>query len=295
MRRERNRRALVWTGSAQERTCSRHWRRRRLPACAQDGRRSPAAGRRRPLPKSRRADDRQDDATRDRVYVLGRRVVSSVATIDVEDAPQVVNIIDGETLQEQGVASLEQALRNVPGITTQIGEGGVMSGDQFFIRGLTRQERHLHRRPARFRRLHPRLVQLRPGRSVQGPVGLRLRPRRCRRRHQHDVQDARRPTRIGGSSSPCGDGRLSARHRRLEPAARRRHGGAHRRDGRTRTATPAAIRSTRSAGASRRRSRFGLDSPTTVTIAYLHQDEEKLPDYGIPTHHRRARHTRPGV
>jgi hypothetical protein len=27
---------------------------------------------------------------------------------------------------------------------------------------------------------------------------------------------------------------------------------------------------------------FGLDSPTTVSIAYLHQDESKLTDYGIP-------------
>ena len=28
---------------------------------------------------------------------------------------------------------------------------------------------------------------------------------------------------------------------------------------------------------------FGLDGDTTATIAYLHQDEEKVPDYGIPT------------
>jgi outer membrane receptor for monomeric catechols len=78
-----------------------------------------------------------EDTDRDRVYVHGRRVVTSVATIDATNAPQTVNVISGEILQEQGVTSLEQALRNVPGITTQIGEGGVMSGDQFFIRGIS--------------------------------------------------------------------------------------------------------------------------------------------------------------
>ena len=34
-----------------------------------------------------------------------------------------------------GVTSLEQALRNVPGITVAIGEGGALNGDQFKIRG----------------------------------------------------------------------------------------------------------------------------------------------------------------
>jgi catecholate siderophore receptor len=88
--------------------------------------------------EQQRTAEGQADGEADRVYVLGRRVGSSMATMpDPQEAPQVVNVISGETLAEQGVTSLEQALRNVPGITTQIGEGGVMSGDQFFIRGLS--------------------------------------------------------------------------------------------------------------------------------------------------------------
>jgi len=51
------------------------------------------------------------------------------------DVPQVVNVVSGETLKEQKVVSLEQALRNVAGVTTAVGEGGVINGDQFFIRG----------------------------------------------------------------------------------------------------------------------------------------------------------------
>ena len=90
---------------------------------------------------ARTAEGQTGDRDRDRVYVLGRKVSSSIATMpDPQDAPQVVNVISGETLAEQGVTSLEQALRNVPGITTQIGEGGVMNGDQFFIRGLSAKD-----------------------------------------------------------------------------------------------------------------------------------------------------------
>src|SRR4029078_4251222 len=42
---------------------------------------------------------------------------------------------DGAQLKNQGVQTLEQALRNVPGITVAIGEGGTLSGDQCKIRG----------------------------------------------------------------------------------------------------------------------------------------------------------------
>ncbi|MBS9475553.1 TonB-dependent receptor [Ancylobacter sp. VKM B-3255] len=54
----------------------------------------------------------------------------------IQDTPQIVNVITQETMQQQGVTTLEQALRNVPGVTAGIGEGGGgMNGDQFRIRG----------------------------------------------------------------------------------------------------------------------------------------------------------------
>jgi len=55
----------------------------------------------------------------------------------VQDTPQMINVITQEQMREQGVTTLDQALRNVPGITLAIGEGGGgMNGDQFRIRGL---------------------------------------------------------------------------------------------------------------------------------------------------------------
>ncbi len=44
-------------------------------------------------------------------------------------------MITAAQLKAQGINSLEGALRNVPGITIAIGEGGPLSGDQFKIRG----------------------------------------------------------------------------------------------------------------------------------------------------------------
>jgi catecholate siderophore receptor len=59
----------------------------------------------------------------------------SVMPSTVQDTPQAITVIGNAQLKAQGVTSLEQALRNVPGITIAIGEGGTLSGDQFKIRG----------------------------------------------------------------------------------------------------------------------------------------------------------------
>ncbi|HEY3694353.1 TonB-dependent receptor [Phenylobacterium sp.] len=59
----------------------------------------------------------------------------SVLPTTIQDTPQAVSVIGAAQLKAQGVNSLEGALRNVPGITIAIGEGGTLSGDQFKIRG----------------------------------------------------------------------------------------------------------------------------------------------------------------
>lgn len=76
------------------------------------------------------------------VVVTGHRVTplegdTGLATLptSVRETPQAITVLSGEMLKQQGVQSLEQALRNVPGITIAIGEGGTLNGDQFKIRG----------------------------------------------------------------------------------------------------------------------------------------------------------------
>ncbi|MEP7349101.1 MAG: TonB-dependent siderophore receptor [Sphingorhabdus sp.] len=71
------------------------------------------------------------------IVVTGQTVEVSLPTVrgPVIDVPQAISIVSPETIKEQRIVSLEQALRNVAGVTTQVGEGGVVNGDQFFIRG----------------------------------------------------------------------------------------------------------------------------------------------------------------
>jgi catecholate siderophore receptor len=64
-----------------------------------------------------------------------RDVNLAVLPTSVQDTPQSIQVISQEVLQQQAASSLEQSLRNVPGITIAIGEGGTLAGDQFKIRG----------------------------------------------------------------------------------------------------------------------------------------------------------------
>jgi catecholate siderophore receptor len=70
-----------------------------------------------------------------RATPLDRATGLAVLPTSVQDTPQTMQVISTNQLKAQGVTSLEQALRNVPGITVAIGEGGTLNGDQFKIRG----------------------------------------------------------------------------------------------------------------------------------------------------------------
>lgn len=52
------------------------------------------------------------------------------------DTPQTITVLKSELLEDQGVATLSEALRNVPGITFTMGENGnTTTGDSVFMRG----------------------------------------------------------------------------------------------------------------------------------------------------------------
>ena len=61
--------------------------------------------------------------------------VSTMPATSLQDTPQAVSVVDAETMKQQATTTLGDALRNVPGITIAIGEGGTLAGDQFKIRG----------------------------------------------------------------------------------------------------------------------------------------------------------------
>ena len=54
----------------------------------------------------------------------------------LRDTPQTVNVVTQQVIQDQRLTSMEEALRTVPGITFNAGEGG-QQGDSPFIRGFS--------------------------------------------------------------------------------------------------------------------------------------------------------------
>ena len=78
----------------------------------------------------------------DAVQVSGAlpRVESAKYAAPLTETPQTIQVIPRTLLDEQGATTLTEALRNVPGITMQAGEGGgasSTSGDMFNMRGFS--------------------------------------------------------------------------------------------------------------------------------------------------------------
>ncbi|HEY7287169.1 MAG TPA: TonB-dependent siderophore receptor [Vicinamibacterales bacterium] len=80
------------------------------------------------------------DVHSEKVEVTGHAevVASPKYVVPVRDIPQTIEVIPRAAMEQQGVTTLSEALRNVPGITMQAGEGGGASntaGDMFNMRG----------------------------------------------------------------------------------------------------------------------------------------------------------------
>lgn len=57
------------------------------------------------------------------------------------DTPQTISIVPKETFLQQGASTLMEALRNTPGLTSQIGENGALAaGDTFSMRGVANSQ-----------------------------------------------------------------------------------------------------------------------------------------------------------
>ncbi|MFJ4347316.1 TonB-dependent receptor [Pseudomonas sp. NPDC089401] len=67
-------------------------------------------------------------------------VTSSKITTPLLDAPQSISVVPRAVLDEQNAQSLQDVLRNVPGITFMSGEGNLGWGDLFSIRGFAAEQ-----------------------------------------------------------------------------------------------------------------------------------------------------------
>ncbi|MDB1125704.1 TonB-dependent siderophore receptor [Vibrio algarum] len=76
------------------------------------------------------------------IQVLGQsyRNTATKTSLEPEETPQGVTVIDGEVLEQRGVKSLNQALRYAPGVVTETKGGAVTMYDTFAIRGFGVQQ-----------------------------------------------------------------------------------------------------------------------------------------------------------
>ena len=63
--------------------------------------------------------------------------VSSRKFVAPLESTQTADVIGHEIIEQQGISSIKDVLRNSPGITFRAAEGGAPSGDNLFIRGLS--------------------------------------------------------------------------------------------------------------------------------------------------------------
>ena len=83
-----------------------------------------------------------DDQRRADVVVKGQRVVATdnpKLTAPLVDTPRSIVVLPREVIEQTGSATLQDALRTVPGITFGAAEGGNPIGDRPFIRGFDSQ------------------------------------------------------------------------------------------------------------------------------------------------------------
>lgn len=218
------------------------------------------------------------------INILGnnRQTLRSLPTMrgPVIDVPQLVSTISSATLHDRQVNTLEDALRNVAGITTQIGEGGVVNGDQFFIRGQAarndiftdglRDFGAFTRDSFNFDSVSvlkgPSSTAL--GRGVSGGAinsGSKL----------AGINDF---TTVAGGLGTADYGRvaLDTNHAFTNTTAARLNVMLHENDAPDRD----VINSHRwgLAGAAG----FGIGTDSSVNVIYLHQQEDRIPDYGVP-------------
>ena len=212
------------------------------------------------------------------VVVTGHPSISSYAT-SLQDTPQNVTVVPQELLTEQAASTVQDALKNVPGITLNAGEGGThgdninlrgfAASDDFFLDGLrdtgfyTRDSFNLegievYKGPA----------STLFGRGSTGGVVNQV-------SKTPQLQDFARGSIVGGTNSEL-RGTADFNYQFADSAAFRVNAMGLKSevadrdfvDNRRWGVAPSLA--------------FGIGGPTTVTVNYLHQEQNDIPDYGIP-------------
>lgn len=209
------------------------------------------------------------------------RVQSSKATAPLLDTPQTITIISNQTIRQQNLLTLRDALQTIPGITFGAGEGGGGFGDSINLRGYSANTDITQdgvRDSAQYSRTDPFNLQqievyngansvFNGSGSVGGTINL-----------VSKVPQAKDLTVLeaGIGTDNYYRGTVDSNWRLSDFIAVRLNGMFHRNDYPGRDVerykrwgiAPSIM--------------FGMESPTRLTLSYFHQEDNNTPTYGVP-------------
>jgi len=213
------------------------------------------------------------------VVVTDQKTSYDLIPQKILDTPQTINVVPAEVIKEQGVTSLQDALKNVPGITLNAGEGGThgdlvnlrgfSAGDDYFLDGL--RDTGLYNRDV----FNVEAIEVYKGpastlfgRGTTGGVINQV----TKSPELYPINDF---ALTGGTNAEV-RGTADVNYVLGDTSAVRLNLMAQRNniDGRP-------FARTQKWGAAPTIA-YGLGTDTVYTLEYLHQQEDSIPDYGIP-------------
>src|SRR5688500_737147 len=217
------------------------------------------------------------------VHVQGEKqeeLASPKFTQPLVDTPQSVTIVSAELMQAQGVTTLREALRNVPGISMQAGEGGVPAGDNLTLRGFSARTDLFIDGVRDFGGYSRDPFNLEQIEVVKGPASTHS-GRGSTGGSINLASKAARRGEFNRASASVGDNQLlrataDLNHEIGDSAAFRINLMSHRNEVNGRD----AVESERWGIAPSLS--FGLGSDTSATFALFHLEQDNVPDYGQP-------------
>lgn len=198
------------------------------------------------------------------------------------DIPQTVGVVPQQVLAEQGATTLRDALRNVAGISLAAGEGG-SQGDNLTIRGFTARNDLFIDGMRDFGSYYRDPFNTEEVEVLQGPSSVTF-----GRGSTGGVmnQASKTPELNHFLSADLGFGTDATRRATIDlntPVPRLGSGAAFRLNAMGNIGGVAGrdVAENRRDGFAPSLS-LGLGTPTRLTLAYFHQNEDDIPDYGIP-------------
>lgn len=217
------------------------------------------------------------------VNVTGQRTKpeSPKYTAPILDTPQTITVIDSGTIRGQNLLTLREILSTAPGITFGAGEGGGGYGDSISLRGYAANSDITVdgvRDSAQYTRTDPfnlEQVELINGaNSVYGGSGSLGGSINIVTKTPHGADETVATAAIG--TDDYYRGTIDADYTIAEGIALRLNAMGHRND------VPGRDVEKYSRWGVAPSLTFGLNSPTQFTLSYVHQEDDNIPQYGVP-------------